>query len=112
MKDFRVIKGHSPSDPDGLQGEAGERLGYERRETKYPGWVWCRDAQGRESWTPEAWLRFEGDEAILLRDYTAREITLTAGDRVTIELEQNEWAMVVREDGERGWAPLACLEPD
>ena len=61
--EFTVIKAHKPSDPDSLEGKAGDRLEFEPRETSYPGWIWCRDGQGRESWAPEAWLRTVFEQA-------------------------------------------------
>jgi len=44
---FRVIKPHQPSDRDALTARKGERLSFERRETEWPGWIWCTKESGK-----------------------------------------------------------------
>ena len=45
-----------------------------------------------------------------LRDYSAVELSVTAGERVTVEDEAAGWLLCVTDDGRRGWVPLECVE--
>ena len=110
MSVHKVMQAHKPSDPDGLTGSAGEWLTFERRPTKYQGWLWCHNNNGAQSWVPEAWLKIEGEQAILLRDYSARELSVVIGELVTVELSQSEWAYCRKKNGKLGWLPLTCLQ--
>jgi hypothetical protein len=110
MKKFKVIQAHKPSDPDNLTGISGDKLAFERRPSKYKGWLWCRSTNGNESWVPEAWLRIEGKQAVLLRDYTANELNIEVGELATLVLVQSEWAYCQSEKGTFGWLPLSCIE--
>jgi len=107
---YQVIQAHQPSAPDGLVGIAGDRLSFERRPSEHEGWLWCRNMHGRRSWVPEDWLRIEGQYAILLRDYVAKELTISEGELLTVELLESEWALCQNQAGEEGWVPLTCLK--
>lgn len=100
-----------------LEGRAGERVQATGRveiwhETPGWAWRWCRDSHERGGWTPEALLQLDGDEAILLADYDARELTVDVGARLTVERELAGWARCHTTDGASGWVPLECLTPE
>ena len=78
----------------------------------WPGWIWCTGPDGRQGWVPIAWLtRHDDGTGTLRRDYTARELTVRVGERVTIAYRESGWAWVTNEIGVAGWVPLAHLEP-
>jgi SH3-like domain-containing protein len=97
-----------------LEARAGERVQATGRveiwhETPEWAWRWCRDSHGREGWTPDALLQLDGDEATLLADYDARELTVDVGTRLIVERELAGWARCHTMDGASGWVPLECL---
>ena len=67
--------------------------------------MWCVADRGAAGWVPEAWL----DAGTLLRDYTARELTVRAGEVVTAAFTESGWAWGTNATGGSGWVPLRHL---
>jgi len=109
MATYQAVKAWQIVYADPIRGAAGDRLALGRRDDEYPGWVWATAADGRAGWVPEGWLRVEGESGVLRRDYTAAELALAPGDRVTGELVEGGWLWATAADGQVGWAPLDCL---
>ena len=107
---YRVIKSYRSAYPDPLCLRQGERLRCERRQSEWPGWVWCSDTSGREGWVPEGWVKVEGDHCVLQRDYDATELTVEVGEDLAGVFEESGWAWVRNAQGAEGWVPLDCLE--
>jgi len=89
---------------------SGERLQYERRESEWDGWLWCTSAADEQAWVPEAWVTVEEDACVMIRDYTARELSLEPGDEVYAILRESGWIWVTTAAGGSGWVPLNHLE--
>ncbi len=106
-----MIQAYQAAYADPLIANAGEVLTPARREAEWPGWVWCRNAQGAGGWTPEAWLRIECASAVLLRDYTSAELSVQPGDSLTLLAEESGWYWALDAAGQHGWVPQGCLEP-
>jgi 4-hydroxy-tetrahydrodipicolinate synthase len=106
---FRVLKGYEAEFAEPWSARVGDRLRFERRPTAWPGWIWCTAADGTSRWVPERWVTLERDTCVFTRDYTAVELTVQAGDRLTVEGVESGWAWAATEDGRRGWVPLECL---
>ena len=68
-----------------IQVKAGESVQLGRADNHYPGWHWCRSANGREEWMPTELLSRHGDKAVVLQNYSARELAVQPGDEVEIE---------------------------
>lgn len=109
-KTSRVVKPHQPSDPDPLIVRKGARLSFERKETEFAGWIWCTNDSGKRAWVPEHWVDIEGDSCVMKRDYNAIELSVEAGEVLTVEFEESGWAWATKEGGESGWVPLENLE--
>jgi uncharacterized protein YgiM (DUF1202 family) len=106
----RVVTPHRAEPGEPLRAAAGERLAFERRPTRWAGWIWCTAGSGRTGWVPESWVEVDPDGSCrLTRDYDATEVTVSAGETVSVELEESGWAWVRRDNGERGWVPLGLL---
>ena len=106
---YRAIKPWTVHYPDPIRGAAGDRLALGRCDDEYPGWIWATAADGRAGWVPENWLRVEGEQGVLRRNYTAAELPLTVGDIIIGEVELNGWLWATNAAGEQGWVPLDCL---
>ena len=89
--------------PNPIQGRVGQSVIVVRRDSRYPEWVWCSGPEGREGWVPLVVLQMNEEDAVLVRDYDARELTVTAGDDVDVHEEIGSWLRVSSVDGRTGW---------
>jgi SH3-like domain-containing protein len=80
-----------------------------RRDAEYPDWVWCVGPDGREGWVPLERLRMNGDDAVLVADYDARELSVSADEDVVVHEEIGGWARVSNAEGQTGWVRGDCL---
>jgi SAM-dependent methyltransferase len=108
---YRAKKQHAPDGGTPVVAAKGQRLVFERRPTESRGWIWCMSESGGAGWVPEAWVRIEGEQCFLLRDYNAAELPLAAGEEVTGALRESGWTWVRNARGDCGWVPDDCLEP-
>ena len=83
-----VILG-AESDPDGL----------------YPNWVFCVSEQtGKKGWVAKHVLSVNNGVGIATDNYTSKEMSVTAGDRVDTINELNGWYWCIRKtDYKTGW---------
>ena len=107
---YIVATAYEAAYPEPLAAPKGARLKVHRKESEWPGWVWCTAASGVGGWVPGAWVLSDNDRSCtLLRDYTARELTVASGDLVTGSLTESGWAWVTNATGHSGWVPLSHL---
>lgn len=100
-----VTAAYEAAYPDPLIARAGDTLRVAREDDEFPGWLWCVAANGDAGWVPEEYLDRDGAAAQLRRDYDATELTVRAGERLTLLEAVNGWWWAVRADGARGWVP-------
>lgn len=105
-----VVVGYRQPYPDPIRVAAGEQVvpDFDRR-TDIPGWVWCTDARGKSGWTPQAWLERRGDAWHVTRDFDAIELTVAAGEALTLHLELAGFYWSTTADGRSGWVPADQL---
>lgn len=107
---YRVIKDYNSAYPVPLIMKAGEKLHFENKESEWPGWVWCTNAEGNSRWAPESFITKRGTGAVMQCDYDATELTVTVGDKLEIVAETAGWARCINDKGESGWVPLDNVE--
>ena len=105
----RVTEAHRPEPGARLSVRAGDLLAFERRETEWPGWIWCTDSAGRQAWVPERWVEIKGAQCRMRRAYDSRELSVRPGDQVEVLETESGWARVRTRPDEVGWVPLRCL---
>ena len=108
---YRVIKPHKASYSEILTARTGDRLVFERRQSKWAGWIWCISPDGKAGWAPESWVAIEGDTCRLLRDYSTAELMVVLGETVEGDVVESGWMWVSNSRGEYGWVPAECLGP-
>lgn len=97
-------------DPIAVAAGAEVRLDPERSATTdIPGWVWCRAADGREGWVPEAWLDRQDGRLRLIRDFSALELGLEPGETVELRYGESGFVLCRAANGAEGWVPDAVL---
>lgn len=82
----------------------------ETRSTDIVGWVWCRGPDGREGWTPQAWLERRGDAWRVRRAFSALELSVEPGDRFVVHFSESGFLFVENPRGEKGWVPDGAVE--
>ena len=106
---MRVVREYTAQYPDPITVRAGDRVLVGMDDPKFPGWRWCTGPDGRAGWVPAPLLQLAGAEAVMLQDYTARELTVQEGAEVLVEHAINGWAWVTAVDGRSGWIPQTCI---
>jgi hypothetical protein len=71
----------------------------------------CTGPDRRAGWVPEQFLRREGQGAVMLRGYPARELNGQAGAEVMLGDTISGWVWAIDADGRAGWIPETCLVP-
>ena len=60
---------------------------------------------------PQNWLKLDQEGAMLLRDYSAHELSVVPGQILSATLFESGWVWATTERGEEGWVPLENLSP-
>lgn len=105
-----VRRRHIPQVGAVIRASAGDVLHFERRESVYPGWIWCTDKNLARAWVPESFVSIEGHTCRMLRDYDSIELEIDVGDKIDVIEIVSGWAWVKDSRNRRGWVPLECLE--
>ena len=89
---------------------AGQMVTVGRRDSDWPDFLWCQDAEDREGWLPEAILAIEGASARAVEDYDAIELSVSTGDVVEGQRVLAGWIWCRDTAGDEGWLPELLLE--
>jgi hypothetical protein len=109
---MRVVREYTAQYPDPITVREGDRVHVGADDPEYPGWWWCTGPDGRAGWVPEQLLRREGREGFMLRDYTAKELSVRPGAEVTVGEAMSGWVWAITADGRAGWIPTRCITPE
>ena len=93
-----------------IQVKAHEQVHVGKADNDYPGWLWCSATDGREGWIPVELLSLDRPLAIVLADYSAKELAVLPGQEVEIKEARHGWALVRNTEGDVGWIPEAHIE--
>ena len=97
---------YAPQYPKPIEVRAGDVVDVGAQDAEFPQWRWCRSAAGLEGWMPASLLDLlAGNSARVREDYSAKELAITAGERLTVERRIGGWTLVRSERGIRGWVP-------
>ena len=99
--------------PDPIVVSAGDRVLPDHeltKQTDFMGWTWCRGPDGREGWVPDGWIVEDGGDRRMRRDFSALELSVRTGDRLTVEFSESGFVFGRKDDGEAGWLPDAVLQ--
>jgi hypothetical protein len=101
-----IIKEHQASYPDPLIVKTGDELTVGKGDSQWSAFVWCTNQNGKSGWVPERHLDRQGDRGVALQDYSTAELTITVGEKVTLEKEDSGWYWVTNQTGKSGWVPV------
>jgi hypothetical protein len=111
MKPRIVLEAHNASYADPIEVAQGARLLLTGREDDWDGhrWLWAVADDGREGWVPDDLVSETDDGPVASRDFSANELTCSAGEAVRFIRETHGWAWCRKDDGREGWLPLGNL---
>lgn len=99
--------------PDPIVVRAGDLVlpdAERTRQTDFMGWIWCQGPDGREGWVPDGWIIRGAEGWRMHRDFSALELSVRKGDRVTLDFSESGFVFGRNATGEAGWLPDAVLQ--
>ena len=102
---------HAASYADPIKVAKGQRVTLTGREDIWDGhrWLWAVSEDGREGWVPDSYICRTAKNTITCCDYSAIELTCSAGETVMLLCQTHGWAWCRKSDGSEGWLPLHSL---
>ncbi len=110
MRTGRVNLAYQKAYADPIRMQAGEALSIGDKETEWPGWIWCTGRNGKSGWVPAKYVERQDHTGIALYDYDATELSVSAGQMLSLGQEESGWVWCTNQEGQSGWVPLECLE--
>lgn len=97
--------------PKPLNLKIGDSIQLEVKEVppKWYGWNWCKDKSGNEGWISQSYIKKVENGFEVVKNYTAKELSVQKGELVNQLFEDCGWAWCVNENLEEGWLPKEIL---
>jgi len=111
MKHYTANTNYTVVDRSPLQIHAGDTVSVGPRDKSWPGWIWVSTGDGRGSYVPEDILEIGGAAAKVLAAFSAHDLSVRQGERVTALREVNGWLWCRNAAGDEGWLPEFVLRP-
>ncbi|MFX1309699.1 MAG: SH3 domain-containing protein [Promethearchaeota archaeon] len=109
-KKCRVIEDYNSPYTEPLVITKGVFLSIGEKESEWPGWIWCTTKSGKSRWVPENYLKIDGKNGKMMREYIATELSVKVGEELIIEEEEAEWFWVRNQQGKSGWVPIRNVQ--
>lgn len=113
VKKFKVIQDYKSPYPDPIIFHAGEKVKVGKKfedDPDWEDWFWCEGENQQKAWVPRQFIQINEDVGVFVQNYNAMELTLLAGEILTVYEEVNGFGMAEKDNGQKGWAPLKNLE--
>jgi len=107
---YRIVSGHRATYPDPLKVHAGDALRAGDTDEDNDAWAWCTGPSGKSGWMPRVYFEGDGENGTALRDYDAVELSVDAGEELTVYRKESGWVWARDAAGRLGWVPLECVE--
>jgi SH3-like domain-containing protein len=100
-----ILEAYKARYRDPIAFRAGQTVDVQRADPDFPEWFWCRGPHGKEGWVHFSYLSQTTGQAAAVRDYSAQELTIAAGDEARLIRTLGGWAYLALDDGRFGWVP-------
>ena len=107
----RIIADYKAQYENPIQVASGERVTVGREDEEFPGWVWCTASDGRSGWVPMELIANHEGAAMVVDDYSAKELSVKVGDIVKVKDARRDWLLVEKANNETGWIPASHARP-
>lgn len=88
----------------------GDAIQVQRADVEFTEWLWCRGPDEKEGWVHRSFLSQSSGRAAALSDYSAKELTVAAGEQARMIRVLDGWAFVELDGSGAGWVPERVLE--
>jgi hypothetical protein len=99
-----IIETYRAQYGDPIAFRAGETVDVQHADPDFSEWFWCRGPDGKQGSVHFSYLSQTTGQATAVRDYSAQELTIAAGDEALIRT-LGGWAYLALNDGRFGWVP-------
>jgi len=106
----KVIADYESAYPYPFFARKGDSLIIGKKDSPWPGWLWCTAADGESRWLPRSYLEIKSNTGTVLYDYSAVELTVRVGEQLSIIKEAEGWYWCTNTRNETGWVPGECVE--
>jgi len=102
----KIIQDYEISYPNPLTLKCGDLVSIISKElpSRWNGWFWAKTASN-EGWISKHYFENRDLCTIIIKDYTAKEMSVKNGDNVKLIHEDCGWSWVENKTGEQGWIP-------
>jgi len=83
----------------------GETVDVGMEDKAWAGWVWASNEEGRGTYVPVTSLKRLGDQAIVVEEFQAVDLSLKKGQEVIVLREVCGWFWCRDVAGSEGWVP-------
>jgi len=107
-----VLLSHQPSYDNPIAFKTGEQVKVTERTDVWQGhlWLWAIGPDGREGWIPPQSVSEQGATRRAVRDYSAQELSVSAGDWLECVTSELGWCWCINPEGLAGWVPAEKLQ--
>ena len=110
LQEVMVREPYAAQYADPIAFHQGDIVQVQRADAEFVEWLWCRGPDGKEGWVHQSFLSQSSGHATAISDYSARELTVSVGERGRIIQALNGWALVELEGSRVGWVPEGVLQ--
>ena len=106
MQRARVVRDYRTQYANPIRFATGEIVTLGARDTEWPAFIWTITADGNAGWAPFDWLTpLDDGRAEALREYSAQELDVDAGDEIMLHHELGGWWWAENSQHQSGWIP-------
>jgi SH3-like domain-containing protein len=95
---------------DPIAFRQGDPIQVERADAEFTEWLWCRGPDEKEGWVHRSFLSQSSGRAVAVADYSAKELSVAAGEQARMVRVLDGWAFVEVDGSGVGWVPERVLE--
>ena len=109
FKRAQVTQAYKTCYEDAICLKAMDAVTVVRQDDEWPEFFWCINSQNKEGWVPQSYFFKEGEIAHMLKDYSAKELTVSQGEELVLIDSLGGWFWAENKNGEQGWLPEKCV---
>jgi len=111
MSRYTANADYQERDREPMRIEAGTEVTVGPSDSRWPGWVWAVDREGRRGYVPESILEPLGEGVFAAMEaFDPTVLAVKRGDELDSEREVHGWHWCRNQRDERGWVPGYLLQ--
>jgi hypothetical protein len=110
---YQVTESYTSPYPDSIKFDKGESIVIGRKfqdDPDWKDWYWCQATGGRQAWVPKQFIDIQGEAGSVNTCYDAKELSIQAGELLTVSITVNGFGFARNSRGETGWVPLRNIK--